>query len=314
VRVVVTGGTGLIGRALVARLAADGHEAVVLSRHPDGAGGLPAGVRVVGWDARTARGWGELVDGAGAVVNLAGASIAGTGLPPRRWTAARKQLIRQSRIDAGRAVVEAVTAAADRPGVLIQASGVGYYGVHGDEEITEEHPPGTDFLAGTCQPWEDSTRPVEELGVRRCVIRSGVVLSRSGGSLPVIALPFRLFAGGRIGSGRQQFPWIHLDDAVAAITFLIGTPTAAGPVNLTAPNPVTNAQFGRALAAALHRPYWLPTPAAAMRLAFGELSTIVLDGQRAVPHRLTELGFQFRYPDVGPALTAIYDPAEPPRR
>jgi uncharacterized protein (TIGR01777 family) len=305
-RVIVTGGTGLIGRALAGRLVADGHETVVLSRSPDRGHDLPPAVRVVGWDARTAGGWGELVEGAGAIVNLAGASIAGERFPPSRWTAARKRRIVDSRVGAGRAVVEAITAAGRWPGVLVQASGVGYYGVHGAEEITEDHPAGDDFLAAVCQQWEASTQPVEALGVRRCVIRMGVVLAPAGGTLPLMALPFRLFAGGRIGSGRQQLPWIHLDDVAAAIAYLAGTPGASGPFNLTAPDSVTNAQFGRALAAALRRPYYLPAPALAFRLAFGELSTVVLDGQRAVPHRLAELGYPFRYPEIGGALAALY--------
>jgi uncharacterized protein (TIGR01777 family) len=279
---------------------------IVLSRDPGRAGGQPAAVRVVQWDARTAGGWGTLADGAGAIVNLAGASIAGEGFPPKRWTAARKRGILGSRVGAGAAVVEAVTAAADPPGVLVQSSGVGYYGVHGDEAITEEHPAGDDFLAGVCTDWEASTAPVEALGVRRCVIRSGLVLSARGGSLSLLALPVRLFAGGRIGTGRQPLPWIHLADEVAAIRFLIDSAAASGPYNLTAPQALDNARFTRTLAGVLRRPYYLPVPAAAMKAAFGEMSTVVLDGQRAEPRRLLAAGFRFRYPDAEAALRDLF--------
>lgn len=301
-RVLVTGGTGLIGRALSASLARDGHEVLVLSRDPARAGPLPEGVRAVRWNARTAEGWGHLADGAWAIVNLAGASIAGEGLMPKRWTPARKDLILRSRLQAGQAVVEAVTQAQEKPQVVVQASGIGYYGPRGDEVIAEDAPAGTDWLSGVAVQWEATTAPVEALEVRRVVIRSAVVLSQEGGVLPLLLLPFRFFAGGPLGGGRQWVPWIHIADEVRAIRFLMERPEATGPFNLVAPHPLTNRELVRTIGRVLRRPAVVPVPAFALRLALGELATLVLDGQRAVPKRLSELGFAFRFPEAEAAL------------
>ena len=296
-RTLITGGSGLIGRALAGELAAAGHEVLVLTRDPERAGTLPSGARAVAWDARTAAGWGTLADGARAIVNLAGENL-GAG----RWTEERKRRIRERRLDAGRAVVEAVRAAAQPPSVLIQASAVGYYGPRGDEPLPESTPPGNDFLAGLAREWEASTAPVEALGVRRAVIRTGVVLSPQGGALPQLLPPFRLFVGGPLGSGRQGVPWIHLEDEVGAIRFLIEQDGAAGPFNLAAPNPPSNAEFSRALGKVLGRPALLPAPALALRLLLGEMATVVLNGQRAVPQALLAQGYSFRFPDLEGAL------------
>ncbi len=297
-RVIIAGGTGLIGRALAADLVQDGHHVIVLSRTPERyTGHLPAGVQVERWDARRAEGWAHLADGADAIVNLAGENIAAG-----RWTPERKRRIRESRLNAGRAVVEAVQAASNRPRVVVQASAVGYYGPCGDEEVTENHPPGSDFLARVCVEWEASTAPVEELGVRRPILRTGIVLSTEGGALPRMLPPFKLGLGGRLGSGRQWFPWIHIRDEVRAIRFLVEREDASGPYNLTAPNPVTNAELTRALGRVLGRPALLPVPALALKVLFGEMATVLLDGQRAVPRRLLEAGFSFEFTDVEAAL------------
>lgn len=301
-RIIITGGTGLIGRALAADLAGDNHEVVVLSRRPEQVAGLPAGVRAERWDARTAAGWGALADGADAIVNLAGESIAGEGLIPNRWTAKRKRRIRDSRLNAGRAVTQAVEAATHKPRVVIQASGAGYYGPHGDEQVTEETPAGNDWFEQVAVEWEASTAPVEALGVRRAIIRSGVVLSTEGGALPRLLLPFRFFAGGPLGSGRQWLPWIHIADEVGAIRFLIENPTASGPFNLTAPNLLTNAEFSRVIGRVLRRPAFVPVPAFALRLLLGEMSMVLLEGQKAIPRRLQEMGFTFRFPEAEAAL------------
>ncbi|GAB4414255.1 MAG: TIGR01777 family oxidoreductase [Anaerolineales bacterium] len=301
-RVLITGGTGLIGSALAAELAQAGHEVIVLTRNPAKAQGLPAGVRAERWDGRTARGWGHLADGAGAIVNLAGASIAGEGLLPSRWTPERKRLILQSRLDAGRAVVEAVQAAAHKPGVVIQSSGIGIYGFAGDRVLDESAPAGTDWLAQVAVQWEAATVPVEAMGVRRAIIRTAVVFSRTGGVLPLMLLPFRLFVGGPIGGGRQYVPWIHIADEVGAIRFLLEHPEARGPFNLVAPDVMTNAEVSRVIARVLRRPSWLPLPAFVMRLLFGEVATLLLEGQRAVPKRLQELGYAFRFPTLEGAL------------
>ncbi len=296
-RVIITGGTGLIGRPLAASLVSAQHEVIVLSRDPGRVSGMPAEVKLVRWDAHSAAGWGHLADGAGAIVNLAGENLA-----EGRWTAAAKRRIRESRINAGQAVVEAVLAASKKPGVVIQSSGVNYYGPHGDEELTPEAPPGHDFLAGVAVDWENSTAAVEAAGVRRAVTRSGVVLARDGIILPRMLLPFRLFVGGPYGNGRQWLSWIHLADEVGAIRFLIENNAAHGAFNLCAPSPLTNRQFVSVLGRVVHRPSWMPVPALAFRLLFGEMATLLLDGQRALPTRLLQLGYTFQYPVAAAAL------------
>jgi uncharacterized protein (TIGR01777 family) len=300
--VIITGGTGLLGRALAEDLAGAGYEVTLLSRQPEKATALPPGVRAERWDGRTAKGWGKLINGAEAVVNLAGENLAGNGFFPSRWTPQRKEKIVHSRLNAGAAVVEAVEAAAVKPRVVIQASGIGVYGPRHDEELTEDAPIGSDFLAALAVEWEASTAGVEALGVRRAVIRTGAVLCTAGGALTRLVLPFRLFAGGWFGNGRQWLSWIHLADQVAAARFLIENPNASGVFNLSAPQPLTSRDFGRAIGRALGRPAFLPVPAIAMRLAFGEVATVVLDGQRVIPRRLLDLGFRFRFPDADSAL------------
>jgi len=296
-RVLIAGGSGLIGRALATDLARNGNEVIILSRRPERIIGLQVGVRAERWDGCTAEGWHSLANGAGAIVNLAGENISSG-----RWTDERKRAIPQSRLDAGQALVQAVQAVANKPGVVIQASGIGYYGPHGDEEVIEETLPGHDFLARLATDWESSTASLEALGVRRAVIRTGVVLSTEGGALTRMLLPFRFFVGGCLGSGRQWFPWIHIADEVDAIRFLIENEAASGPFNLTAPVPLTNAEFSRLLGQRLRRPALTPTPAFTLRLLFGEMATALLDGQRAIPRRLLQLGFAFRFSEAGPAL------------
>lgn len=305
-RVIVTGGTGLIGQALVESLHGDGHEVIVLGRNPNKTSSLPGGVKITVWDGKTPTGWGHLVEGAGAVVNLAGESIAGEGFLPERWSADKRRAIRDSRVNAGQAITAAISAAKVKPGVLIQSSATGYYGVHGDEEITEESPVGDDYLADVCKVWEQSTAEVDHMGVRRAVIRTGVVLSKKGGALPRMAVPFQMFAGGYFGSGKQYMSWIHLDDEISAIRFLMDNPNGSGVFNLTAPNPVTNKELASALGKVMKRPMIAPVPGFAMKAAFGDVTTVVLDGQRVVPKRLLELGFQFKHQTIMQALTAIY--------
>ncbi len=296
-RVVITGGTGLIGRRLVDRLIQAGHRAVVLSRAPERVTDLPEGAAVARWDRAAVDDLAATISGADAVVHLAGENIGGG-----RWTKPRKRRIRESRVAGSRAIAEAFERAESRPPVLIQASAVGYYGPSGDEELTEASPSGDDFLAATCREWEAASAGVEALGVRRALIRSGVVLSTRGGALPKMMLPFKLFAGGPAGSGRQWLPWIHIEDEVGAIRFLIERSEAVGPFNLTSPNPLTNREFSRVLGRVMGRPSLLPAPAFALKLALGEMSTLLLDGQRALPSRLVEHGFAFRFPEARVAL------------
>jgi uncharacterized protein (TIGR01777 family) len=303
---IITGGTGLIGRALVDSLVADGqttggHTVTVLTRSPQKhQGSLPAGVTAVGWDGKSAAGWGHLVDGADAIVNLAGEGIA-----DGRWSEERKQRILQSRVDAGKAVVEAVGQAQVKPKVVVQASAVGYYGVGDESPLPESSPPGNDFLGQVCFEWEASSAEVERMGVRRVVIRTGIVLSTKGGAFPKLALPFHFFAGGPIGSGQQYFPWIHIDDQVRAIRFLMENESASGPYNLAAPNPPTNKEFVQKLGKAMGRPALLPVPSIAFKIIFGEMSTVLLDGQRAVPQALEAAGFGFSYPEATAAARDI---------
>jgi uncharacterized protein len=302
-RVVITGGSGLIGRAVAAPLAAAGNDVVVLSRDPDKVRGLPAGVRTARWDSRSAAGWEALLEAGSAVINLAGEAIAAG-----RWTEERKRRIRASRVDAGRAVVDAVRLAAEEgraPAVVVQASGIGYYGDAGDQEIGEDRPPGGDFLAEAAIAWEASTAEVETLGVRRVVLRTGVVLDREGGALAKMLPLFRLGLGGPLGGGRQWFPWIHMADEVGAILFLLATAAASGPFNLCAPRPVQNRDFARALGRQLRRPSILPAPAPALRLALGELAEVLLSGQRAHPRRLLAAGYRFRHPNLPEALADL---------
>ncbi|MCU0845305.1 MAG: TIGR01777 family oxidoreductase [Spirochaetes bacterium] len=297
-RVVITGGTGFIGAALCAELDTAGYELVVLSRGEGAEGG---GMRRVRWDARSPRGWVHEVDGAFAVVNLAGDNI-GSG----RWTAGKKRAIRESRIEAGMAVTAAVSAAKAKPKIVLQASATGWYGNRGDERLAEDSARGDGFLPSVAREWEDSTAEVEDYGVRRVVVRTGVVLGR-GGMLERAALPFRLFAGGIPGGGRPWFSWIHLRDAVRAIRFLMERKDARGVYNLTSPGPVRAAEFYRSLGGALHRPVWLPVPAFALRVAFGEMAReLMLSGQRVLPERLLGAGFGFEYPDLEQALAEIF--------
>jgi uncharacterized protein (TIGR01777 family) len=300
-RVIISGGTGLIGRQLAASLVKDDHEVIVLSRDPQRyQRRTPGGIRLVAWDAQSAQGWGELVDGADAIVNLVGENLSA-----RRWSPAQKRRIRESRLNGGKALVEAIRQAKGKPRVLIQSSGVNYYGSCGDSIVTEEHPAGSDFLSQVCVDWEGSTAEVEKMGVRRAIIRSGIVLDKKEGALPPFLLQFRLFAGGSLGSGRQWLSWIHPQDEINAIRFLIERQDLSGPFNLVSPNPKTNRDFGKAVGRVLHRPALMRVPAFALKLVLGEMSMVVLEGQRVIPQRLVEAGFQFSHPELQEAVKDI---------
>ncbi|MFL6262525.1 MAG: TIGR01777 family oxidoreductase [Thermoanaerobaculia bacterium] len=299
-RIVITGGSGLIGSAVAREMGSAGHEVVVLTRNTSRMGPLPPNTRATQWDGKTPGDWAKLLDGDTAIVHLAGDPIA-----EGRWTEEKKRRIRASRVESGRAVLEAVRQAKVKPRALLQGSAVGYYGDGGDEVLTEPAPPGDDFLARVCVEWEASTAEVAALGVRRPVLRTGIVLSREGGALPRMALPFRLLAGGPLGNGRQWLPWIHEADEVGAIRFLIEREDADGPFNLTAPGPLTSRDFSRALGQVLHRPSFAPAPGLALRVLLGEMADALLHGQRAVPQRLLDLGYVFRYPQALEALRSL---------
>jgi len=298
-KVILAGGSGLIGRALAADLVRAGAEVVVLTRSI-GARRLPPGVRPVRWDGRTSTGWADESEGAAAVVNLAGENVA-----DGRWTAARKRRLESSRVEPTRAIVEAFRAARVPPRALLQGSAVGFYGDGGETALDERSPRGDGFLPELSQRWEEASAPVEALGVRRVLLRTGLVLARGGGALAKMLLPFRFGLGGPLGGGRQWFPWLHLDDEIGAIRFLLERHDLAGAFNLVAPGSVRQGEFARALGRALHRPAIVPVPGAILRLALGEMAEVLLAGQRVRPTRLIDHGYRFSYPDLDGALADL---------
>ena len=297
-RIVLAGATGFLGRPLMTALGRAGHELVSLTRMPRG---LP-GVREVAWTPNGSAGpWAAEIDGADVVVNLAGESIAGG-----RWTEARKRSIRESRLSSTGSLVAAINRAERRPPLLLSSSAVGFYGPRGDEPIDERVEPGRDLLATLSVEWEDAATEAASDETRVTLLRTGLVLERDGGALAAMLTPFKLGVGGPLGTGRQYWPWIHRDDWVGLCQFLISRPDVSGPVNATAPTPVTNEEFSKTLARVLHRPCVFRVPAAVLRLAMGEMAdALLLSGHRVVPTRALELGYQFQYRELEPALTAI---------
>lgn len=294
-RIAVSGATGLIGGALAQRLARGGHEVVPLVRRA----ALPE-ERAIAWDPARGTIDRKALEGCDAVVNLAGESVFG------RWTAAKKQRIRESRVAGTRLVSEAIAGLEPPPRVLLAASAVGYYGDTGSTEVTEQSPAGNDFLAQVARAWEAATDPATQAGVRVANLRFAVVLSRSGGALATLLPAFRLGLGGPIGSGAQYFPWIALDDALDAILHVLATDSLSGPVNISAPHAVTQLEFVRTLGRVLRRPAVLPVPPIALRLAFGrEAAEFVASGQRVSPARLVAAGYRFRFAELEPALREL---------
>ena len=294
-RVTVTGATGLIGNRVVRALRERGDEVTVLSRSPERAQAA-LGVPAVGWDAPAGPAPAEALTGRDAVVHLAGEPVA------QRWTDDARRRIRASRETGTRNLVAGLAAAEPAPRVLVSASGVGYYGARGDERITEEAPPGDDFLAGVCVAWEREAAAAAAHGARVVSLRTGVVLDRAGGALAKMLPFFRAGAGGPVAGGQQYLPWIAIDDLVALYLAALDGEAWSGPVNATAPEPVTNREFSQRLGRALHRPAVAPVPAFAVRLLYGEMAEIVTSGQRAVPARAQALGFVFAHPDLDEAL------------
>ncbi|MGQ9559736.1 MAG: TIGR01777 family oxidoreductase [Candidatus Oleimicrobiaceae bacterium] len=297
-RVIVTGASGLIGRRLCAHLSQQGYEVVALSRSPASFPDLGPGVEVVAWNARDSSGLCGVVEGAYGIVHLAGENLA-TG----RWTRAKKARIVESRLTSGMALAEALTRINRRPEVFVQASAVGYYPAGAREPFSEDAAPGVGFLSDLVVRWERSTAQVEQLGIRRVIVRSALVLTRTGGILKKLLLPFRLGVGGHFGSGEQPFPWITLADEVAAIAFLLGQQAASGPYNLAAPEMVTMREFCHRLGKVMRRPSWFHVPAAVLRLFFGQMADdVLLTGSWVSPWRLLELGFTFQYGELDAAL------------
>lgn len=302
----ITGATGLIGRRLVIDRLTHGDRVTVVSRDGATAARLFAAsanpnVKVVEGDVGFPGEWQKAVNGTDAVVHLAGAGIA-----DRRWTAAYREILVRSRLDGTHQVVNAIEDARHRPAVFVSASAVGYYGEQGDRPVTEETKPTPGFTHDLCAAWEREAEKATALGVRVCLLRIGVVLDRDGGALAKMLPAFRLGAGGRLGSGRHYFPWIHRTDVVAICQWLLENPRASGAYNASAPNPVTNGEFTRALGRELGRPTVLPMPTPALKLLFGEMAELLLVSDRMVPKRLLAEGFEFKYPELDQALAAIF--------
>lgn len=299
-RVAVTGATGAIGSALVRELLGRGDEVVAFSRDPERARErLGAQVEAARWaDPSGEPAPAEVLSGCEAVAHLLGEPVA------QRWSDAAKARIRDSRVLGTRNLVAGIRAADPRPGVLVSQSAIGWYGARGDQPLDESEPPGGDFLARVVADWESEARAAAELGVRVAMMRTGVVLSESGGALAKMLPPFKLGVGGPVAGGRQYVPWVHIDDVVGAIVCALDDDRVRGPVNVTAPEPVTNRELSKALGRVLRRPAVMPVPAFALRLLYGEMGSIVTTGARVVPARLAELGYRFRRPDLDDALRA----------
>jgi len=295
--VFVTGATGLIGRAVARRLLARGDAVTALSRSPGAAARLPAGVKLVLGDPSEAGAWQEALAGADACLHLAGDPIV-----DGRWTAAKKRRIRESRVRSTALVAEVV--ARGGPRVLVSGSAVGFYGDRGDEVLDESSAPGEGFLPEVCRAWEEAAAPAAARA-RVVLLRTGIVLSPEGGALPSLVRPFRLFAGGPLGSGRNYQPWIHLEDQARLALFALDDARVAGPLNAAAPEPVTNRALARAIGHVLGRPSFVPAPELAIRAALGEAAVVVLASQRVVPRKALDLGFRFEYPTVEPALREL---------
>jgi uncharacterized protein (TIGR01777 family) len=304
-RIMIAGGSGLIGRALTSVLCAAGDEVVILSRNPAKVAELPVGASVLQWDGKSSGDWAIQIEKMDVVVNLTGENLSGEGFLPSRWTKKRKNSIVRSRVSSGKTFTKAIKLAVTKPTAFVQASGIGYYGTQQVNALTEEDGPGDGFLANLCIEWEASSLEVEQMGVRRVVVRNGVVLSTKGRVLPLLLLPYKMWVGGRFGSGLQVYSWIHIADEVNAIQFLIHTNQAKGVFNLTAPNPVTNDEFGRTIGRVMGRPHYFPVPGFAMHLGFGEVASMVLEGQRVLPKKLLDLGFEFKFPYLEAALADL---------
>jgi uncharacterized protein (TIGR01777 family) len=303
-RVFVTGGTGLIGRRLIRQLRRRGDEVIAVSRRADAWERVGHDVTVVVGDPTDAGPWQDRIGECDAVINLAGA-----GIFDKRWNATYKAAIRDSRLRSTAKIVAALvkqpTRADGSPKVLVNGSAIGFYGPRGEEELAEDSPSGDDFMARVCVEWEAAARAAEPMGVRVAIIRTGVVLDTAGGALSALLPPFKFGAGGPVGSGTQFMSWIHRADCVGIILLALDRAEATGPLNNTAPHPVTNKEFGKALGRALGRPAFLPTPGFGLRLLLGEVAGVITTGQRVLPKRALALGYQFQYPEIDSALRQL---------
>ncbi len=298
-KVAITGATGFVGSRLVERLLAQGHQALILTRNRAAAARAFPNLEIVAYTPTISGSWQDAIAGCEAVVNLAGEPIAES-----RWTSERKQEILNSRQLGTQKIVEAIANANPKPKVLINASAIGYYGTSETATFDETSPPGNDFLANVCKAWESEAQKVKEAGVRLVILRLGIVLG-NGGALAKMVPPFKLFAGGSVGSGRQWFSWIHRDDLVNLILEALNRNDMEGVLNATAPNPLRMSEFCHTIGEVLHRPSWLPVPNFAVEALLGEGATVVLEGQQVLPKRTTSYGFKYEYPTAKPALAEI---------
>ncbi|MBU3758678.1 MAG: TIGR01777 family protein [Candidatus Omnitrophica bacterium] len=301
-KVVLAGATGFIGKTLIRRLLERGDSVVLLTRSRGRVQGIESErLQSVVWNGVDGGAWESALQGADGVMNLCGESIAGG-----RWTPERKRQILESRVNSTRALVRASSAAASRPKVLVNASGIGYYGSGaGNEELTEQSPLGKGFLAETCAAWEREALGASALGMRVVLARIGIVLEKDGGALEKMLTPFLFFAGGPLGSGRQWFPWVHREDAVGLLLWALDQGGASGPMNVCSPQPVTMKEFAAVLGRVLGRPSWFPVPALLLKLILGEMAELLLDGHRAVPAQAIRGGYRFKFPSLEPALKNI---------
>ncbi len=301
-KIVVSGGTGFIGKTLLKKLVEAGHQVVLLARNPDAVKQLASASMILEpWDGRSVGRWADRMENIDAVINLSGEPVVG-----KRWNEEQKTRILKSRIDATRALTSAMAQCRKRPSVFVNASAVGYYGDVPSGEVTESSPKGKGFLGDTCDEWEQTARSAEAWGIRVVLLRIGIVLEKDGGALQKMIPPFTFFAGGPLGSGRQWLPWVHRDDVVGMILFALENSSVRGPVNATAPNPVTMKEFCATLGKVMRRPSWAPVPAFLLRLLLGEMSEVLLSGQRVIPKKLKEAGYTFRYSLLEEALAAIF--------
>lgn len=300
-KIILAGSTGFIGQALIQALLSDGHDLYLLTRNPEkGRGEWGDQVKLLKWDACTLEPWSREMEGADAVINLTGESIAG-----KRWTPEQKKKIIDSRVHSTKVMAEAILKSDSKPAVFINASAVGYYGSISSGDVTEDTVTGKGFLADTCVKWENEAKRASVEGVRVVCLRIGIVLEKEGGALEKMIPPFKFFIGGPLGSGKQWMPWIHRKDLVSIIQFILQSGKVAGAVNATAPYPVTMKEFCQKLASALGRPSWAPVPAFALKLLLGEMADMLLGGQKAVPEKLLQAGFLFKYPYFEDALKEI---------
>ena len=300
-RVIIAGGSGFIGRRLIIELLQDRHEIILLSRRPENVHKTFPAVRVEYWDTKTGSVLTNIIDGAGAVINLTGESIAA-----KRWSSIQKQKILSSRIDSTRAIVNALEHTPHRPSVLLNASAVGYYAHVPEGEVTETYPKGNGFLPDVCNQSEMEAQKAQEFGVRVVLLRTGIVLDKSEGALHKLLLPFRMFIGGPLGNGRRWFPWIHVQDEVNAILYAMEHERIDGPLNLAAPQSIRMIEFCNVLGSVLHRPSWLPVPGFALRLILGEMAEpLLFQGQKIIPKKLLEADFKFQFPNLENALQDI---------